>query len=324
MTSPALVLGIDGGGSSTRAVLVDLTGRVKGRGAAGASNPFAVGRDGCEDALGAAVEAAFMTAGLPRQPVRFATLGIAGLVGEREATLVREVASGLTLADDLLITHDLHVALEGGLAGGPGVVLISGTGSSCYARGDSGDGVVTGGKGPLAGDSGSAYWVAHRALRVACKQLDGRLPGERLAHAVLKHLQLRDPSALVRKLYQPSITARELARLCPVIVELARDGDAEAAGVVAKAQEGLAEMVQAAAGRVGLEGPAVILTGGLARAELFRPGLERAIGRRLPGATFPERHLPPVGGAALCALRKAGIDIDEALLGRLAASTAAR
>ncbi len=318
MTSPSLVLGIDGGGSSTRAVLADLSGQVRGRGAAGASNPFAVGRDGCEAAFAAAVDAAFMTAGMPRQPAAFAALGIAGLVGEREAKLVHDVASRLSLANELLVTHDLHVALEGGLAGGPGVVLIAGTGSSCYARGASGDGVITGGKGPLAGDSGSAYWVAHRAVRVACKQLDGRLPSGPLAQAVLKHLHLRDPSELVRKLYQPSLSARDLARLCPAIVDFASQGDGAAATIIDKAQEGLAEMVEAAARRVDLQTPAIILTGGLARADLFRPGLEAAISRRVPGTSFPERRLPPVGGAVLCALRGVDVHVDDPLVERLA------
>ncbi|MFT4605604.1 MAG: N-acetylglucosamine kinase-like BadF-type ATPase [Rhodothermales bacterium] len=319
MTSPSLVLGVDGGGSSTRAVLSDLSGNVRGRGAAGASNPFAVGREGCDAALNAAVAEAFMTAGLPRQPVAFAVLGIAGLLGERETQLVEHVARSLALASGLLVIHDLHIALEGGLTGGPGVVLIAGTGSSCYARGARGNGVITGGKGPVAGDSGSAYWVAHRALRMAVKQLDGRLPRGPLAGAVLEQLSLQNPADLVKKLYQPSLPARELARLCPAVVQLASQGDEFAAAIVEKAQDALAEMVQAGAGRVHLHNPAVILTGGLARAGLFRPGLEAAIVRRIPGASFPERRLPPVGGAVLCALRGAGAALDDALVERLAA-----
>lgn len=319
MTSPDLVLGIDGGGSSTRAILADLSGQVRGRGASGASNPFAVGRDGCQASLGAAVDAAFMTAGLRRGPVAYATLGIAGLVGEREATLVRDVASRLDLASEILVTHDLHIALEGGLAGECGVVLIAGTGSSCYARGTSGPGVVTGGKGPLAGDSGSAYWVAHRAVRVACKQLDGRMPRGPLADVVLSQLHLKGPSELVRKLYQPGLPARDLARLCPAVVELALEGDGAAAGIVDRAQDGLAEMVQAASRQAELSAPDVILTGGLARADLFRPGLETAIARRVPGASFPERRLSPAGGAVLAALAGAGVGVDDRLIARLAA-----
>ncbi|MBO6573793.1 MAG: hypothetical protein JJ896_00125 [Rhodothermales bacterium] len=311
-----VVLGIDGGGSSTRAVLAGPDGAVLGRGAAGPSNPLSVGREQTATAIHAAVTAAWMTARMDRRQAGAAVLGIAGLLGDEYRGMIHEVSQELSLAAEVRVTHDLHVAHCGGLAGQPGVVLVAGTGSAAYAGDGKREGSIVGGKGALAGDSGSAYWVAHRALRMAVRQLDGRADRTALCDVVLEFLGVRDAEELVVRLYSEQPRAFELARLCPRIVRLAAD-DAAASGIITAAWQRLADMVRVAASRSALAEPAVVLSGGLARAEGFRAGLQEAIVRAVPGATFPERVLPPVGGAVLDALRLSGVTVTPEIMSRL-------
>ena len=142
---PMVVLGIDGGGSATRAVLADEHGNVLGRGAAGPCNPLAVGVEQSRASIDAAVSAAWMTAHQDRRPADAAALGIAGLISTGLCSQMESVAADLALSSNPgRVTHDLHIALAGGLGGRAGVVLVSGTGSAAYACPDGGDGVVCG------------------------------------------------------------------------------------------------------------------------------------------------------------------------------------
>lgn len=311
MSEPQLLLGIDGGGSSTRAVLANLDGLVLGVGSAGSSNPFSGGLEASRSAIDLAVSGAFAKAGIPRRPVGWAVLGIAGLVTEDERAGISNVASELALARRHQVYHDLHIALTGSLLGKPGAVLVAGTGSACYVRNGDGREVITGGKGPLAGDSGSAYWIALRALRTAVKQFDGRLPRGPLADAVLEHLETDDPSGLPARIHRDGLSTSQLARLTPRVIRLAAAGDEASAGIVAAAHAALTNMLQTALLRVSLTEPKVVFAGGLATSEPFGIGLRKRIQVALPEAVFCNPVLPPAGGAILEAFSLAGIDKAE-------------
>ncbi|MDQ6944661.1 MAG: ATPase, partial [Candidatus Eremiobacteraeota bacterium] len=163
------VAGIDGGQSSTTAVVVDEKGVVRGRGGAGpadhvdeppGSRKFA---DACTTALLRALEAA----GLPRD-TRFAAVH-AGLSGyDEHFDGVRPVFG----SDTVRVQHDAPVALAGAVQTLPAVVVIAGTGSVAYGRGAEGQSVRTGGWGYLFGDAGSAFAVARDALAQAMSEDD--------------------------------------------------------------------------------------------------------------------------------------------------------
>ncbi len=314
-----IVLGIDGGGSSTRAVLASDSGDVLGHGAGGPSNLLSVGREQTAASLEEAVGLAWADSGLDRREADVAVLGLAGLTLPQHRNVISVLAAELGLASAVRVEHDLHIALAGGLAGDPGIVLVAGTGAACFARSKMGKTALVGGKGALAGDSGSAYWVAHRAVRIAVKQLDGRLPESELCQTVLSFLGVAREGDFVSKLR--ALTTPEIARLCPLVVRLGIDGDDAARQIVAGAEAALADMARTAARQADLSEPKLILTGGLARSLGFRPGLEAAVAAGLPGVTFPGRTLSPVGGAVLEALRELGAPIDRDTLKRLESLT---
>ncbi len=300
------VIGVDGGGSHTRACVADPGGRVLGTGRAGCSNHFHAGAEGTAAAIAAAVGEAMQAAGM-RLPAKVLYLGLAGVAEAADRAPILEAVGKRGLAETVGLGSDLHIALSGGLGGRPGIALIAGTGSSCYGRDAAGRTAKVGGCGALADDAGGACWMARRALELAVREADGRLPESGLKTAVYGFLGIADWREFLRRHPGAGPRREDLARLCPLIVDLWKQGNAPAAEVAEAAIRELALLVATTARRLALESPEVVLAGGLARSgPPFQPRLEEVIGRAVPGARCPEPVLPPVGGAVLEAITLAG------------------
>ena len=256
-----LVLGIDGGGTGTVALLADPAGGVIGRGEAGPSNMQAVGAVAALAALDAATAAAFAAAGRPRRTVRAACLGLAGAGRADDQTVIRDWAERTGLAASLRVTGDADLLLAA--AGGWGVAVIAGTGSIAHARSPDGRTARAGGWGYLLGDEGSGYAIAVAGLRAAARSADGRGRTTVLTERLLAALGLSRPEELVGAVYRDASRAR-LAALAPVILDVAAAGDPTADEIVRTAVGELADAVAAAARSLGF-GPTfpVALAGGL-------------------------------------------------------------
>ena len=142
-----LFLGVDGGQSSTTALIADETGRVLGRGADGPCNHVqseAEGREKFIRVIGGCVRAACAEAGLAAElpAFRAACLGFSGGPADKQGIL-REMLT----VDDLLVTTDAAIALAGACGGGPGIITIAGTGHISMGRGRDGKLARAGGWG---------------------------------------------------------------------------------------------------------------------------------------------------------------------------------
>ena len=163
-----LVVGMDAGGTKTRAFTVTRAGEIVGRGAGGGANLLS-----SPDPQGS-IAAALGEALAGRHPTAV-VLSCAG--GEREADRAkgRAILTALLGPDVAVeVTHDAKAALYAGNPAGCGVVLISGTGSIAYGRNDQGTEARCGGWGYLVGDEGSAVWIGREGLRAASYDHDRR------------------------------------------------------------------------------------------------------------------------------------------------------
>ena len=262
-----LVLGIDGGGTRTVAMLATRKPaggwRVLGCGEAGSSNRQAVGSSAAFAALDEAADRAFAAAGKPRHTVRAACLGLAGAGRAGDQELVREWAARVRLANSVEVIEDAALLLAAGTPRGWGVAVVAGTGSMAYARCPDGRTARAGGWGPLLGDEGSGYVVALAGLRAAARSADGRAQPTLLADRLLAAFGLTKPQELVGAVYRGGDRAA-LAALAPVVLQAAEDGDRAAEAIVTEAAAELASAAAAAARQLNL-GPAfpVALAGGL-------------------------------------------------------------
>jgi glucosamine kinase len=307
-----IVLGIDGGGTSTRAVLAEVNGTILGKGRAGSSNYDDVGVEMSQQNIRLAVEQAWLQAGQSPRPVDAAFLGMAGVVSESDQAIILEIATRLNLAPMSFtgVDHDIRIALAGGLALKPGIVLIAGTGSSCYGRTDAGVFTRVGGWGFLLDDGGGSYYLGLEAIRAVVRSADGRLGATMLREPILTALGVQDVQEIMHRIYHPQISRSEIARLSPLVLDAAQQGDAIACKIVQDGQNELAQLVEVTSYQLNLpsESLLVTVTGGLAHSgEYFKRGLYDAISTRVPGVLIQEPVVSPVLGAVLLAIQVLGV-----------------
>ncbi len=319
----ALFLGIDGGGTSTRALLCDERGRVLGAGTGGVANHLHAGWAGAAESVRAAVSAAQASAGLAPAPCATVFLGMAATASEETRQRWRELAqrSGFAARGETIgVDHDIRIALAGGTAGRPGIALIAGTGSSCYGRNAAGAAWQAGGWGSILDDGGGGYWLGLRAVGAAIRGDDGRGPATALRDRVLSRLQVSNLREIVTRLHDGTLERHEMARLAEDVMACAAAGDAAAQELLARGAGELAAMVRAVAQKLFPDTAAeVVLAGGTANAPQYSPIIRAALAQALPAATVVPAALPPVAGAALLALELGGVAATPEIVAALQA-----
>lgn len=303
-------LGIDGGGSGTRALLVAEDGTICGRAEAGPSNLNAVDAATVAASLRAVVAACLSGSGSP--PV----VTCLGLAGAESADVRTRIAAmlGESLPGRQVIISDAAIALEGAFAGSGGMFLIAGTGSVCQGRSEDGALVRCGGWGHLVDDAGSGSWIGRRALATALRQFDGRAVRTELQSAVLDALGISDAEHIVARLYHPLLSPAELAALAPLVCELAASGDPAAQAIVESAAEELAALVDGVAKQLPSGVHRLCFGGGLLQ---HQPMLRGALEPRLHAYSIVRPRITPLGGAVLRAIREDGRIPSAATMERL-------
>ena len=309
------VLGIDGGGTKTRAVIAEAEGHVLGSGVGGPSNYDDVGMERAKAGIAEAVRMARQQSGLPEARLASVFLGMAGVVSEQDRSVIHAIARELNLADDqnVDVDHDCRIALAGGLSGRPGIVLIAGTGSSCYGQNSAGVSWISGGWGPLISDEGSSYWLGIQAMRCAVASQDGRMHSV-LRELVQDHFQLIEMRDLMHRMYVVGMSRSEIASLAPLVIRAAHQDDKVALDLLSQGASDLAYMVRAVANQLGFTSGAceLALVGGLFNAgDVVLAPVQAAIQNRLPDCRIIFAELPPASGAVLLALKNLGITLSS-------------
>jgi N-acetylmuramic acid 6-phosphate etherase len=297
-----LVIGIDGGGSTTVA-LVATASEIIGRGEAGPSNMQAVGVTRAFKAIEDAIAAAFAAAGHAPATVRCAVLGLAGADRPQEQALVRAWAEQFGLAKEVRVVNDAQLLLAAGTPDGWGIALVAGTGSIAFGRTKGGKLGRAGGWGYLLGDEGSAYALVMCALQEVVHAADGRGPPTVLTERLLWAMGGQKPMDLIPAVYRGGWDRAALAGLAPIILDAAGQSDEVASRIAAQGAHQLALTVAAAAMRLDLppHGVPLAMTGGtLLNSEHYRDavlqGLDR-LGVHADPVTLV--HDPAEGGVRL-------------------------
>ena len=267
-----LVLGVDGGGTGCRAAVADLSGRVLGRGEAGAAN-IASEPDGAADNIRLAIERALGQAGGTGTQIRRAVLGLAGanLPGAPE-----RLAETLPYPQVKVVT-DAITAARGALGDQDGILAAIGTGS-VFAVQRGGTIRQYGGYGFLLGDEGSGASLGRALLSRALRAHDGVVPMTPLLTQVLD--DIGGPGQIVAFAF----TARpaDFAAYAPQVTD---STDPAAQAIRAEAEGEVARMLDTLQAGTGLP---VVFLGGLgphyARRFQKRWPIIPALGTGLDGA----------------------------------------
>jgi glucosamine kinase len=153
---------MDGGGSKTICAVADESS-ILATATAGPSNMVRVGEARARESLHQCVSQACTTAGIDPTQISYTCIGAAGAARPDVVNAVRR-ALGEILSSPIDVLGDMQIALEGAFTGGPGVVVIAGTGSIAYGRNEQGLTGRAGGHGAVTSDEGSGHWIGKRAV----------------------------------------------------------------------------------------------------------------------------------------------------------------
>jgi len=297
----AFFLGIDGGGSKTECMVGNETS-VLGWASAASSKIARVGEEAAGAALRDGIERACAAAGMAASQIQRTCIGVAGTSQVESAATIRRwlhewVGGEIDVVGDMEVAH--HAAFESG----PGVVVISGTGSIAYGHNAMGETARAGGLAPATGDPGSGEWIGRTAVQLALLANDHG-QNSSLLNAILKTWRLEHSQALAR--ISGTSPAPDFAALFPVV---AVSGDALAYRVLARAGRELALLAADVIGRLWPEpGPVgVAMYGGvLENSPEVRDALTAELGDRHPEARVAPGKRRPAEGALMMA-RKAAL-----------------
>jgi N-acetylglucosamine kinase-like BadF-type ATPase len=294
------VLGIDAGGTKTRALLADEEGRVVGGALGGGANLRTHGELEVEKVLHAVTEEA---CGASDSRPEAVALGIAGADRPADEAVLRAILRRIGFRDRVVVTNDARIAFVAGSEERVGLALVCGTGSIAWGRNRSGEIARSGGWGWHLGDEGSGFWIGERAIRDVLRAADGRGPATSLDRALSEHFEIARPDQILYAIYDGEFPRTRVAKFAPRVEEAAVAGDAVAKGILSDAA---AELVRAAASvrdRLRLEDSPydVVLSGGTFGAV---PTLTEEVARRLATANARVRRLAeePVMGAVKLAI----------------------
>jgi len=308
------VLGIDGGGTKTLAILADFQGKVIAKASGGISNVQIAGAEAAAAEILKLVKECCSAAGCTPGQIRATVVGLAG-AGRRpdqrrtlRAFRALAAKKGFRLRN-IIVESDGRIAVEGALRGKPGIVIVAGTGSVGFAKDAEGNIHRVGGWGRAIGDEGSGFVVGREALRAISKHLDGRGEPTLLTALAGKTFRLSDPVKIVSRVYQDQF---DVSALAPLVLRAAERGDRVARKILDRQSRELLDHVKVLVKKV--RGPRedrggkkirIALLGGMLQYSNY---LSRTLKKKIK-SKFPETQIQtasesPAYGAVLMALER--------------------
>jgi N-acetylmuramic acid 6-phosphate etherase len=302
-------LGIDAGGTHTRALVETSDGR-RAVVQTGPANWTTLGPEQCVAAIAEAAARAVGEAGLPAGSLTGACVALAGYYPLWHREDARTAIQAALPSVPVRLVPDLVAAWSGATGGEPGIVLAAGTGAVAYGKNPLGFTARAGGWGPLYGDEGSGYWIGIEALRAVARSLDGRGPQTSLAESAWLTEGAKLPLSsgnlsrmteqALRAAYRDNWPREKVAAAAPTVVQHAASGDRVASEILERAAAELGALVLSVARQLtwGAAPIPVFGVGGLLNAgPPLREPLERWVATVLPSARWSEARGSPLDGA---------------------------
>jgi len=305
------LLGIDGGATKTLAAVLDLQTNSLHLGRGGPSNQDAVGAKSAGEALIGAAEEAIAHAGITRDQLGAAVLAVAGTDTEAVARHVRSAVS-----DEWIVVNDVVGAWATATGTGPGVAVISGTGSNVFGVGPGDRAWRAGGWGHLLGDEGSGYWLGVQSIKAALADREASGPPTALSDAAPAFFKRDSVEALASYVYSKPLTKGEIAAFAIETARHAEAGDAVARELFERGAVELGAQIAAVIRSCGLDGasaegeqlvfPVGLIGSAFKAGPMFVEPLTRAIHAVAPAARVDRVEMAPVGGSLLLAAEACG------------------
>ncbi len=312
-----LVIGVDGGGSKTRATVFSggqRLGRCLGQGRAGPSNPLSVGVEVAGTNLTRALAQALEQSEESSEsewkkeseiPLGLGIAGVgAGEHGREAAEILRKLLESRFPNLNSYFFTDLEAAFAGTFEGKAGILVIGGTGSSALGFDGKEQLLRVGGFGKRLGDPGSGFSVLLEAAQLLLSKSEGLLAGglPSWGFSFLHALSCTDPRDLI-PIFARDPSPQELELGISALEEAASTGAEEPLALLQKAGRVLADHAGALGARLGLPRVSVACAGGFVTKSLpvrkaFGAHLQQLSDQQERTYIFSDRNPDPERGAA--------------------------
>jgi len=316
------VIGVDGGGSKTIALLTDMQGKILGSADAGPSNYQLLGLEEAVANITGAISPLLVSTASNRTAVQV-VVGVAGAGRTQDRRrLTRMLIQRLEQTAGVYITTDAHIALVAAVGENYGVAINAGTGAIAVGLNMNGQFARADGWGYMLGDEGSGYWIGLEATRAALRAYDGRGGSSVLEKMVREHYGIEKLSDLVEEARQHKLSPSRVSKLVPHVFEAARTGDGVAANILAEAGRRLARSAKSVIQQLKMENEefGLALIGGVFRNANLEPlmqGFEGTIAEVAPRCQMLSPRFSPEIGAVLLGLSQCQGEISDEVLANL-------
>ena len=300
------VLGVDGGGTKTVALIATVDGRVLGRGESGSSNYHNIGSRAAVKSIKRAVSEAKKNANLGRRKPEIAVVALAAINSPSDKRVTDRFVGDAKIARRSIVIHDTVAALQAATRGRPGIIVISGTGCVAAGINKAGEYAKVGGWGYVVDDEGSAYDIGRKAFTRAFRAIDGRSSRTRLVSILARRFRVKSLEDTQKRIYSNGLSVEEIARLSPLVSQAAVR-DIACREILADAGIKLGELACTVARRLKMtrERLTVSAVGGNFKSGryLLQP-FEARIKKECPRARITILKAEPVQGALALALER--------------------
>ena len=272
-------LGVDGGGTKTKAVIIDENSKLITEALGGPANYHNIGLDSTVANVTNTITQVLKNANQSLVSLTWCTVGIAGCDSQKDfgrllsaftKNGVSEISNRFTLVNDTVI----------GLYSGtvpPGIVVICGTGSNVYGENDHGEKAAAGNWGQFLGDKGSGFMLGKNLFETVIAVYDGIITEETgLTQLLEKRLGVKSAPDISDWYSEAHPSVHEVSDFAPLVIAAAEEGDELAKQLVETTIAELGKALVAVVKRLKMEDEPirVVICGGLFQSKYFRTMFE--------------------------------------------------
>jgi N-acetylglucosamine kinase-like BadF-type ATPase len=309
------VVGVDGGGSKTHALVLDRRGRALGFGSGGCGNHQVHGLGPAVAEVERAVRTAIEQSQILPEDIEIGCFCLSGADLKEDYRRLTPAMESLGVARQVMVKNDTLAALRAAITRSWGVAVICGSGFNAAARSPDAGEIVMPGLGFISGDWAGGGELSEEIIRMVMRARDGRGDKTLLTKKTLNCLGVASEEALLEQLYHGKISHRELFRLVPLLFEAADAGDVPARKLIIRLGQEVAITANALIKRLAMQNldVEVGLAGGVFRGKgsLLIDTVAQDVHQFAPRASIRRTRYEPVVGAALLALESAGRMVEE-------------
>ena len=308
------IIGIDGGASKTRGILMNEKGETLATAFDKGTNLAVYGETAAERIIHI-ISALCQAAKTSFDLVDAVGMGLAGASNQDGRDQVFRKLDALNLSKRTLIANDAEAAYEINCPGDLGMLVTVGTGVICLSRNSQGETVRVAGCGHDAGDMGSGYWMGkHAILNLTLNESSviGDKDLEEIMDIFLQSVSEVDFQTALENIQESEDSVQMIAQLAESVIQLAEAGNNVALSVVQEATHNVANYIILLADKLNYTQKNIVLAGNgsIIRNNYFRSSVNDELQFQFSDIKWTFSAISPAYGAGLMAARLHGINVE--------------